>query len=98
MLRALIHPSVCSPCSLPSLAQANAKKRILPNNENVSAGLATRATARYIRGHNRLSRTRVDELSMPARVPIVPICMHVEPVESMPARVFFVPVSCMMCL
>jgi hypothetical protein len=93
MLREFFNPSVCLPCSLPSLAQANAKKRTLPNDENMSAGLATRATARNIRGHNRLSRARVDELSTPARVSIVPVCMHVEPVESMPARVSSVSVS-----
>jgi hypothetical protein len=96
MMRAFHNPVVCSPCSFPSLAQASAIKRPPPNDENGSARLATRADARYIRGHNRLSRARVDELSMPAQVSTVPVSMHVVPVVStVPVSMHVVPVVSM---
>jgi hypothetical protein len=83
MLNAFAPPVVCSPCALSSLTQTNAIKRHTLNDENLSAGLATHADARTIRGHNRLSRARVDELSLPACVSTVPVSMHVLPVVSL---------------
>ena len=83
MLHAFTPPIVCSPCALFSHTQARANKRPPPDDENVSAGLATRADAPTIRGHNRLSRTRVDELMLPARVLThVSVSPPLEPVVS----------------
>jgi hypothetical protein len=86
-------PVVCLPCALSSLTQASAIKHPPPNDENVSAGLATRADARTIRGHNRLSRARVDQLSLPARVSTVPVSMHVLPAVSLPLPVVSLPLQ-----
>ena len=88
MLHVFTPPIVCSPCALSSTTQARANKRSPPDDENVSAGLATRADAPTIRGHNRLSRTRVDELMLPARVLThVSVSPPLEPVVSMPLPV-----------
>jgi hypothetical protein len=78
----------CSPCALSSLGQGRAKQRQLPNEDNVSAGLSTRAHARTIRGPNCLSRSRVDELSMRAFLPAVS-----EPVLPAVSEPVSIPVS-----
>jgi hypothetical protein len=62
-------PTNSSPCALSSLAQGRATQRKLPDEDDLSAGLATRAYARTIRGSNCLSRSIVDELSMRPPLP-----------------------------
>jgi hypothetical protein len=49
LLQAIFPPTNSSPCALSSLAQGRAKQRKLPDEDNLSTGLATRAYARTIR-------------------------------------------------